>query len=153
MSRNHRAKKNLSKGFTLIDMLVALLLLGTCMIGIAALKATRVRSYEGSAQHDRAVALAVEIGAVIRAQRNPSIKYQTGIGMVCKPEMKSTQAERMADNELACWQDRVEAELPNGNASVVLDSKSNAPSYIVTISWSEPSIGTASYVRRIAAGA
>lgn len=146
----NRTNKACSTGFTFIDMLVALLLLGTCMIGIAALKATRVRSYEGSAQHDRAVALATEIGALIHSQRNTSIKYQTGIGVVCKPDMKSTQPERVADNELACWQDRVEAELPNGNASVVLDSKSSAPSYIVTISWSEPSIGTASYVRRIA---
>ena len=141
-----------ARGFTLVEMLVALLLLASCLIGIAALKATRVRSYEGSAQHDRAVVLASDISTLIGSRRNPTFKYETSIGTVCKKDFESENAERLAQNELACWQDRVAAELPNGSASVVFDADAGPPSYIITISWSEPSIGTASYVRRLVAG-
>lgn len=136
-------------GFTIADALVALLLLAPCILGIAALKAERVRKNDSSAEHDRAVLLAGEIAKRITTERLPDYRYETSVGLVCQEELKSNNRERMANNALACWQDKVEKELPNGSGSIGFDSKALPPSYVVTINWSTPIAGTASYVARI----
>lgn len=136
-------------GFTVIETLVALLLLATCIIGIAALKAERVRSKDSGNQHARAVALAEQVSQLIRAEHNPAIRFETAIGLVCKEKLESSNPERLAANAVACWQDKVEAELPNGTGSVSLDSKATPPIYVITINWSEPEVGATSYVLRL----
>ncbi len=138
-------------GFTVIETLVALLLLGTCIIGIAALKAERVRPNDSSEQHAHAVALTKQVIQLIQSQHDPAIHFETTVGLVCEQQLKSPNAERLAANALACWQDKVEAELPNGTGAVSLDSKPTPPVYTITVNWSEPEIGARSYMRRLAA--
>src|SRR5689334_363361 len=102
-------------GFTVIETLVALLLLATCIIGIAALKAERVRPNDSSEQHARAVALTDQVVQLIQSQRDPAIHFETTVGLVCEQQLKSPNDARLAANALACWQDKVEAQLPNGS--------------------------------------
>lgn len=152
LTRTPIARRNASSGFTIVEILVGLLLLGACLIGIAALKAERVRNNDVSAQHDRAVTLAGEVAELIHSQAETKLRYETAIGLTCneKLDAKKSSPERVAANLLACWQDKVEAELPNGSGAVLLDSKTSPPAYVVTVSWSEPGVGSASYVLRVA---
>lgn len=138
-----------SQGFTIVDLLVALLLLAPFILGIAALKAERVRKNDSSAEHQRAVRLSGEAAELIASEHIPGFRYETSVGLVCDKDLRSGRRERLAANAVACWQDKVAAELPNGSAAIAYDSKATSPSYVVTISWSNPQAGTASYVARV----
>lgn len=138
-------------GLTIVDLLVALLLLAPCILGIAALKAERVRKNDNSVAHDRAILLSGEAAKLITVEYLPGFRYETSAGLVCDSNLQAAQRERLAANAVACWQDKVANGLPNGSGAIALDSRARTPSYVVTISWSNPEAGTASYVARVPA--
>lgn len=150
-SKNSLRPARSAAGFTIVEVLAALLLLAACLVGIVALNAERVRNNDVSAQHDRAVALANEAAKLIDSHTATKVRYETAMGQTCNTALDATKSnpERAAVNALACWQDKVEAALPNGSASVSLDAKSSPSAYVITVSWSEPGLGSASYVLRV----
>jgi type IV pilus assembly protein PilV len=144
-----RCRSSSSPGFTLVDALVALLVLTMGFIGIASLYAERIRPGSGGPLHATAVELAQTIAAAIRANRDPGAIYENAMGVVCKPAGLAKKPEARAANEVACWQDDVEKALPNGSGFISLDTTVVPSAYTVTVSWSEPGARTASYVERV----
>lgn len=132
-------------GFTLVEAVLAVLLLGSSIIGIAAIYAQHDKTVRGGKLHARAVALAGEMAAHMRAEHNPKFSFETMLGMTCD----SKAAMNVPTNYVACWQNRVETDLTNGSARISLDRSNIPPQYVITVSWSEPRSGTASYVLRV----
>jgi type IV pilus assembly protein PilV len=143
------AKLKQSYGFTIMETVVALLVVSAGIIGVAALYADRVHANADAELHARAVKLADEIAARISANAAGRIGYIGTIGVVCDKAAKPRLAQDAAAIEASCWQDAVEADLPSGMGSITRDTTTNPIAYVVAVSWSAPESGTASYVLRV----
>lgn len=129
-----------------METIVAVLLVASCVIGIAAIYAQRQNIARGGRLHARAVELAQQIATKITANTNVKNNFETALGATCNT--KPSQADN-ATNLVACWQDTVEQELTDGSARVSLDRSTVPAQYVIVVSWSEPRSGTASYVLRV----
>jgi Tfp pilus assembly protein PilV len=148
-------------GVTLLDTVVALLLIASFTIGIAAIYAERQNIARGGRLHEHAVKLAQQMANAIR-DNDGSINFETTLGATCDDKSnqnKSTQSSKGGNkknnrgvNVVACWQDSVEQDLTNGTANISLDRTSLPAQYVIIVSWSEPRSGTASYVLRVTPG-
>lgn len=106
-------------GFTLIEAMVALVVLAVGMLGIAGLYVTTLRSSGGAIYRMQAVNLAADLADRIRANPGGQVAYTLpaadnncyGAGSAdCSPAL-------LAANDLFVWQTQV-ATLPGGNGAV-----------------------------------
>jgi len=136
-------------GFTIVEIIVALLVVSAGIIGVAALYTDRVHANAETELHVHAVKLAEEIAARITANEAGRIGYIGTIGVICDKAAKPKLAQDAAAIEASCWQDEVEAQLPSGLGSISRDTTTNPIAYVIAVSWSAPESGTASYVLRV----
>jgi type IV pilus assembly protein PilV len=134
---------NRDAGFTLIETMVALLVLSVGMIGVAALYGQALSASSTAGYRSQAIVLASELADRIRGNRaartayegtptNHSCDLPTGAGGVdCSPA-------EMAEHDMWLWQDEVARVLPSGQGTVDVDASVNPVSYTVTVSWAEP---------------
>ena len=130
-------------GFTLVETMVALLVLSVGMIGIAALHGQALASSSTALNRSTAVNLAGDIADRIRVNRTARLAYQGaaadnncddptgGGGVDCTPA-------QMAAHDLFIWQAQAAAGLPGGQGAINVDTGTNPPTYTVTLSWNEP---------------
>lgn len=138
-----------ARGASVLEMLAALIVIAAGVIGIAALYADNEQSNVEAQHHTRAIELADEMAARIEHNAAGRVGYAGTVGVVCKEDAKFSEAQDAAANEAACWEDRVAEQLPNGFGSIRRDTTTTPVSYIVSVSWSAPSRGAASYVVRV----
>jgi type IV pilus assembly protein PilV len=114
-------------GFTLVETLIALLVLAIGLLGVAALH-VQMLQFARSAQHRRqAVSIAADLAERIRANRSPANAYAgNGAG-----------ARAIAD--LAEWHALVAAQLPQGEGAVryVAGTPVTPVTYNVRVTWTE----------------
>ena len=139
----------LSRGFTIVEMLAALLVMAVGVIGVAALYFDNVHVAPQDQLHMQAAELADSIAARIRANAEGRVGYVGTIGVVCNVQAQPKSAQDAAAQEAACWEDEVERRLPSGLGSITRDLTTTPPTYIVAVSWSAPESGAASYVIRV----
>jgi type IV pilus assembly protein PilV len=128
------------RGFTLVEAMVALVVLGVGMLGIAGLYVTTLRSSGGAIYRMQAVNLATDMADRIRANRGANLAYGGaaadnncyGVGAVdCAPAA-------MAANDLFVWQAQVATTLPSGAGVVAVAPGAAATdpfTYTITITW------------------
>lgn len=133
-------------GMTLTDSILAVLALIACVIGIVILLANAQNMFGGGRLHDRAVKLAHEVADQIKNETNLKQNYESSLGANCN---NKSQKIKTASNTIACWQDKVQQQLSNGTSRIYLDGSVKPAQYVIMVSWSEPSSGTASYILRI----
>jgi type IV pilus assembly protein PilV len=136
-------------GFTLVEILVALLMIGVALIGIAALYTDTTGAARESEPRLRATELAEQIAARITANPSGRTGYASVVGVVCDRAAKPKRAEDAAAVEAACWNEEVAERLPSGMGSVTRDATTTPPTYVIAVSWSPPEGGAASYVIRV----
>lgn len=123
-----------ARGFTLVEVLIALLVLSIGMLGIAALYLESLRASRSALVRTQAVTLAADIGDRIRANRTAAGIYDCG--GTCEA---GEGGNAIAVGDLNAWRTAVEAQLPGGVGSVAfVAGVANTPdAYTVTISWTE----------------
>jgi Tfp pilus assembly protein PilV len=146
-----RARIRNQRGLTLAEIGMAIFAIGIGALSIATVYLQRERTASITAQHATARDLAVEMTARIDAQQKPDARYENAIGVRCSAAQQNTNAQTATTNEVACWQERVAAQLPNGSGSIAFDSSMVPATYVVTVSWSQPRGGLASYTVRATA--
>ena len=121
-------------GFTLVEVLIALVVLSIGMLGIAALYLESLRASRAALVRTEAVTLASDIADRIRANRNPLNAYDCG--GTCDAN-EGGNAVAIAD--LNAWRAAVAAQLPGGTTSITYAAAAaNATNiYTVTIGWTE----------------
>ena len=127
------------QGFSLVEAMVALVVLAVGMLGIAGLYVTTLRSGGGAIYRMQAVNLASDLADRIRVNRGANVLYAGaaannncyGAGAVdCTPA-------QMAANDLLVWQGQVAQILPNGNSAVAVNGAAVPYTYTITITWIE----------------
>jgi type IV pilus assembly protein PilV len=146
-----RSLASRSRGFTIAEVLAALLVMAVGIIGIAALYSDQVQTNPEAQLHLEAAALAEQIAERIRATKEGHAGFATTIGVLCEQQTTSKPAlpQDAAAREAACWEDEVERKLPSGLGTISRDALTSPPSYVIAVSWSVPDAGTASYVIRV----
>ena len=121
-------------GFTLVEVLVALLVLSIGMLGIAALYLESLRASRQALVRTEAVTLAGDIADRIRSNRNPVNNYDCG-GTCDAGE----GGNAIAIADLNDWRTAVTATLPGGTTSITYTPPAaNTPAvYDIVVSWTE----------------
>jgi len=137
-----------SRGFSIVEALVALLVLSIGMLGIAALYVESLRAGRSAVYHTQAVNLAADMADRIRSNRgaagawlltataNPTTQGCVDGGVNCSPE-------QLAQDDQARWREAIQNQLPgNGadspNGTIGVDALLVPDQYTITVSWSEP---------------
>lgn len=141
------------RGFSILEILVALLVIAAGVIGIAALYSDAAQTNTEAQLHTKAAELAEEIARRIEENSAGRVGYAGTVGVVCNPNARLTSAQDAAANEAACWEDRVEQALPSGFGTITRDTSTTPVSYIIAVSWSAPERGAATYVIQVRPGA
>ena len=133
-------------GFSLLEAMVALVVLSVGMLGIAALHGQSLTAGRTAQLRTHAVNLAGDMADRIRINRLGAAAYegpaannecdpQTGGGVDCTPA-------EMAAHDLFVWHAQLARLLPNGAGSVDYDGAAEPPTYTIDVTWTEPGEGT-----------
>ncbi len=142
-SPNHKRR---ARGFSIVEAMVALVVMSVGMLGIAGLYVSSLKAGRTAILRTKAVNMASDLADRIRANRTARNAYDTGIVAPCSvPGGGATAAEttsrNLAAQDTCAWQTTVQTELPQGTVSCVFVAGVPAGmpnTYVVTINWQEP---------------
>lgn len=123
------------RGFTLVEVLIALIVLSIGLLGIAALYLETLRANRTALFRTQAVTLAADLADRIRANRNPPGAY--ACGAPCNP---GGGGNAIAITDLTQWLALVQTQLPGGAGLVTYfdDGVATTPAvYTIVVRWSE----------------
>lgn len=135
------------RGFTLLEVLIAVVVLSIGLLGAAALNVTSLRFGHNSVLRSQASLLAVEIVERMRlnAVQARSSAYNFALN-VALPTTATTNCEatdvsctpaQLAAFDRARWATRVSALLPSGDAAIATDTSVNPARVAVTLQWDD----------------
>ena len=128
-----------SSGFTLIEVLIALIVMSIGMLGIAGLYVHSMQAGRTSLLHHNAVTLAGDVADRIRANPRAAVAYAgagadnncVGGGINCTPV-------QMAANDIFFWDLQADDTLPTGTVTIDFDNAVVPPEYEIEVAWVEP---------------
>lgn len=132
-------------GFTMVEVLVALVVLAIGLLGIAALYLTSLQAGRTAVYRTEAVTLAADLADRIRMNRTAQAAYGTLFADVevaapaCATTGGCTDAE-LAATDLSSWKAAIAQLLPQGQGQVAVTlpvAAGEPTTYVVTIQWSE----------------
>jgi len=127
------------RGFTLIEVLIALVIMSVGMLGIAGLYVHSMQAGRTSVLRHNAVTLAGDIADRIRANPRAGAAYGlAGANNNCVDGGIDCTIGEMAANDIFLWDQQAAATLPNGQVNVVFNNGVVPPTYQITITWTEP---------------
>jgi type IV pilus assembly protein PilV len=137
------------RGLTLTETLTALVLLAIGVLCIATVYLERSQAAPAVLLHSKANRLAVEMAERMRARRTDQVHFENPVGVRCNPELSDAPTQQLVTNDIACWQEKVVQTLPNGSGAIAHDNRQTLRTYLITVSWSPPDRGTASFLLRV----
>lgn len=111
----NRYKNQKNAGFSLMEILIALVVLGVGLLGIAALQAISLKSNHGAYQRTQATFLAYDMMDRMRANRTAALAESYDITMAATSLSGSTLAATDVNDWLTNY---VSVFLPSGDASI-----------------------------------
>lgn len=126
-------------GFTLVEVLIALVIMSIGMLGIAGLYVHSMQAGSTSLFRHHAVTLAGDIADRIRANPRAGAAYAlAGANNNCVAGGIDCTPAEMAANDIFLWDQQAAATLPNGAVNVVFNNGVNPPTYQITVTWTQP---------------
>jgi len=126
--------RHFARGFTLVEAMVALIVLSIGLLGIAALYVETLRAGRTSLYRSEAVNLATDLADRMRANRVPANAYACG-----NPCDAATGGNAIAITDLTAWVAAIGAQLPGGVGTVTYTAATaTTPNvYVIQVSWNE----------------
>jgi type IV pilus assembly protein PilV len=130
------------RGFSLVEVMIALVIMSVGMLGIAGLYVQSLQAGRTSMFRHHAVTLAGDVADRIRANPTAAIAYIDPVGANNNCVLGDTDCTpgEMAANDVLLWKAQAADTLPGGDVTVVFAAAvgTTPPSYQITISWTEP---------------
>lgn len=125
-------------GFTLIEILIAMLVLAIGLLGLAGLQATSLRNNQSAYNRSQATQLAYDLADRMRANVAGVATYTAILpgAATAKANCLTTTGcipADMAENDLFEWNSAVNNNLPSGTGSIALA----AGVYTITVNWDD----------------
>lgn len=125
-------------GFSLLEVLIALVIMSVGMLGIAGLYVESMQAGRTSIFRHNAVTLASDVADRIRANPRAGVDYQgPGGNNNCVLGNVDCDPAQMAANDIDLWLDQADDMLPNGNVTITYDDTVAPPTYQIVVSWDE----------------
>lgn len=128
------------RGFTLLEVLVAMLVLSVGLLGLAGMQTISLRNNHSAFLRSQATVLAYDAldrmrGNIDQALLGTASRYNSAFGdsptaPTCTPNCTSTQ---MADIDLAVWKENV-GRLPAGRGQIAIDANNKAT---IRVEWAD----------------
>ncbi|MFQ6006383.1 MAG: type IV pilus modification protein PilV [Woeseia sp.] len=135
--RESRSRR--TEGFTLIEVLIALIIMSVGMLGIAGLYVHSMQAGRTSLFRHHAVTLAGDIADRIRANPRAAEAYAgAGADNACVDGGIDCTPVQMAGNDIFLWRQQAADTLPAGVVNVVFNGGVAPPTYQITVQWNEP---------------
>jgi len=138
-------------GFTLLEVLIALLILSIGLLGLAALQTTGLRSNQMASMRTLATEAAYDITDRMRANPTGVAAGEYVIGLTQNPGDSGTSATGTALTDLTEWRDNVHRlpgklpDMPPGGASEITQcdtaSGCDGLTHVITVYWDEARTG------------
>lgn len=130
------------RGFTLVEALVALVVLSIGMLGIAALYVESLKAGRSAIYRTQAVNLAADMADRIRV--NPATDGTVAAAYIgaganngCAGGTVDCTPADMAEHDVFLWRQVIQNLLPNGQGVIAYDAGPIPDQYTITVSWSE----------------
>jgi len=140
MNNTYKPGRRTDSGFTLVEVLIALVIMSVGMLGIAGLYMHSIQAGRTSLFRHHAVTLAGDVADRIRANPSAGINYQVaGIDNNCVDGGIDCTPTEMAQNDIYVWDQQAFATLPQGAVGIIfIDNGGLSPdTYTITVSWQE----------------
>jgi type IV pilus assembly protein PilV len=133
-----------SGGFSLLEVLIAIVILSIGMLGLAALQAYSLKTNESANFRTQATSLAYMIVDKMRANQTAVSQgqYLTGFSTVACPAVPrpAPVAAPTAAHDLAVWKTQIACQLPDGQGSITFpgpDADFPGGRAVVAIQWTD----------------
>jgi len=132
-------------GFSMVEVLVALVVLSIGLLGIAALYLNSLQSGRTAIYRTQAINLAADLADRIRMNRTAQASYGAAFAddpdpvADCDGTGGCSDAD-LATTDIANWKDEIANQLPGGQGqvAVTLPAAAGEPTnYVVTVQWTE----------------
>ncbi len=128
-----------ARGFSLIEVLIALIIMSVGMLGIASLYVQSMQAGRTSLFRHNAVTLAGDVADRMRANPTAGVAYAgAGANNNCIAMGTNCSNVQMAAQDILLWQEQADDTLPNGAVTITFDNTVNPPVYTIAITWDEP---------------
>lgn len=129
----------LQPGFSLVEVLIALIIISVGMLGIAGLYVQSMQAGRTSMFRHNAVILVGDVADRIRANPRAGATYATvgGTDEGCVAGGVSCTAAEMASHDIFLWTQQAAQTLPGGTVTVAFDGAVTPPTYQITANWTE----------------
>lgn len=123
-------------GFTLLEVLVALLVLSIGLLGLAGLTASSMRNNLSASHRSQAIWQAYDIVDRMRANRASAIAGAYNTAFVATPVCTTTAPSgTVAQRDLAAWRNQIACAMPDGNGSVAVNAGTRQA--VIVIRWND----------------
>lgn len=144
LSRPSQPKIAPQQGFTLLEVLIAVLVLAFGLMGLAGIQATGIKNNNSAYYRSVAAQYAAEMADRMRA--NATVDYSTKSASphaACKTTSGCTPSE-MAEHDFNEWINALQSALPSGTGTVTAKVGAGTdPVFVVTVSWDDTRAGAA----------
>ena len=134
-----RVQRVAQAGFTLIEVLVALVVVSVGMLGIAGLYVHGLQAGRTAMFSHQAVTLAGDVADRIRANPRAGAVYSgPGADNQCVAADVDCDETEMAAHDIFVWTQQAQNSLPNGSVQVQFNDATMPPEYTISVGWTEP---------------
>ncbi|MGB5164268.1 MAG: type IV pilus modification protein PilV [Woeseiaceae bacterium] len=125
-------------GFSLVEVLIALIIMSVGMLGIAGLYVQSMQAGRTSVFRHHAVTLAGDVADRIRANPRAGVAYASiGADNNCVNQGTDCNPAAMAAHDIFLWDAQADDTLPAGTVSVNYDGAALPPQYTIVVAWTE----------------
>ncbi len=129
------------RGFSLVEVLIALVIMSVGMLGIAGLYVQSMQAGRTSMFRHHAVTLAGDVADRIRANPTAGGTYElAGVDGGCVAQGVDCTEPDMATHDIFLWAQQATDTLPNGAIQITFDGAVTPPTYEIEVSWDEPGV-------------
>jgi type IV pilus assembly protein PilV len=132
VTRKLPATRRTQQGVSLLEVLIAVLIMGIGLLGIAAMQTTALRNNQSSLERSQAVIQSYAILDAMRANRAAALagEYNTG-GLICAPPVGTSHAA----TDIGAWMNSMETTMGNplGDTTTCGDIACDAVTNICTV--------------------
>lgn len=143
-TRSSLSRARAQRGFSIVEAMVALLVLSVGMLGIAGLYVTTLRASGSALFRTHAVNFAADMADRIRANPTAGAAYAGAAADNDCAEGSACTPAQLAADDVFRWQDQVAGILPDDGdpatvqTAIVVNGAGAPFLYTITVSWVEP---------------
>lgn len=137
----HKTSRPAQYGFSMLEILVALLIIATALLGSAGLQAYAMKTNVGGQYRNQAAFLLedmierMELNKTYAADTGGAAGYSSALTMSVDCSTAICTPAQLAGYDVSQWQAAIAAVLPSGTGTVTQVTTGNPSTYTVTINW------------------